>query len=279
MLLQTASYLTYEYSSSFQETPGLVPRKLTTHSVQLNSNKHALRSSSSILCTLDAQPPLTRLQDPIPALSTHAVQPPATISPPPFPRRIQRQPGHCRRLIDRTTWQPVLVPVIPSRLHHPRPWIRRAIQRHGRIGLYHAFDPILTQRRVPRRGRLARRAPARHQQPQRRRRWRQVQLACNDLKQFSDARACVPEELDTQARVPRRVEVQPHVLAADLEDELGGRGVDIGAGVIDPPGRGVASVRCRGGWGGGRRQHRDAGFQDVLEAQGDFVLAARLVEG
>ena len=65
-------------------------------------------------------------------------------------------------------------------------------------------------------------------------------------------------------------------LAADLEDELGGAVVDKRARVVDPADGGGGVVAGLVGVAGG---DADAAFLYALEAQGDLIALAGLVEG
>lgn len=72
--------------------------------------------------------------------------------------------------------------------------------------------------------------------------------------------------------------MQPHILPTDLEDQLGGLLVDKWTCIVDPAGGGVRTgLVGEGEYGVG--EDADAGFENILEAEGDLVTTADLVEG
>lgn len=139
-----------------------------------------------------------------------------------------------------------------------------------RILVNHDPHQVLAQRCVPRRGRLAPRPAGGHEQAEGLRCVREVKLRRHDLEQPRDPGARVAEELGPrEPALLGRGEVDAGALAADLEDELGGAVVDVGAGVADPSGGRLG--------GRGLEGDADAALEDVLEAEGDLVALAVLV--
>lgn len=268
---------------SAQEAPLAISGLLAAVRLEPDGDEHALDGALASLGRLDLKPPLALLDHPLPA-AAHDLARGRDVKPPPLPgvppskdaaharRRGAAVVAHGRRRVggERRRGVQTLVAFYSMR------GVDAAVELDVGVGLDGDAHEVLAQGRVARGRGLAAGAAAGHEQAQRLRRGRQVQLGGDDLEELGDAGADLPEELGAH-----RARVDPRVLAADLEDKLVRRVVDERPRVVHPArgdGGRVDAVVIHHGRRDRVRRERDARLEQVLDAQQDLAALPRLVE-
>lgn len=266
---------------SAQEAPLRISSLFAAVRLEPDGDEDALDRALSSLGRLDLEPPLALLDHPLPA-AAHDLARRRDVEPPPLPgvsspedaahaRRRGALVAHGRRRVggERRRGVETLVALYGMRR------VDGAVELDVGVGLDGDAHEVLAQGRVARGRGLAAGAAAGHEQAQRLRRGRQVQLGGDDLEELGDARADLPEELGAHC-----ARVDPRVLAADLEDQLVRRVVDERPRVVDPARRdgGRVDAVVRHGRRDRVRRERDARLEQVLDAQQDLAALPGLVE-
>ena len=271
----------HHHPSTPQKHSLRIPRLLRAHRIQLNRYQHALHRRFAILGSLYPQPPLPRPHDPL--LHPSRPRPVRRVQPSPLASQPQPQ-RHAAR--NRRVLPPARAASRRGNRHGAATAaantakgvgrvlvlgnVRPPVERDARLRVEHDAHEVLAQRGVAWGGRLAAGAALGHEKPQGLGGGGKVELGGDDLEEAGDAGARLVEELGADG-ARARAELQASAFVADLEDELGGARVDVGARVRDPAGEGVR--------GGGLGADGDAALEEVAEAKSDLVAPAGLVVG
>ncbi|KAJ6441854.1 PAP2 superfamily protein [Purpureocillium lavendulum] len=236
--------------------------------VDLDGDEHALERALATGARLDAQPPLAGPDGP--RLGTVVV-----------PRRAPPALARMLRLAVATATTTLATDGCGGSSVGAG-IVRLSVERDGGLGLEGDTDAVLAQGRVARGGGLGAGAAGAHEQAERLRRRRQVELGGHHLEQLGDAGTRVAEELGTRRfAAARGGDVQTRVVATNLEDEFVGGAVDERPHVVDPEEvllAAASQVTAAAVVFGAILDDADAALLDVLEAQDNLLaLAQRIV--